>query len=325
LLTAAALLAVLGAAVLTGRYPSAGMISPAVLREDPMAVSLILHLRLPRVLAGLILGVSLAAAGDVFQMIFSNPLVEPGFLGVSQGAAFGASLSIVAFSSSLWAVQASAAGFALVGLAASYLFARHFHFGGWVLRLILAGIAVSALFSSGVGILKFVADPMSELPEITFWMLGGLWGVSWRQTFSILPVFVVGTSLLFLFRWRLNLLSMDDRTAFSLGMAPFRERILLLVSATAITAAAISVSGIVGWVGLIIPHIARRLFSSDSRYSLPASMLLGGMFVVLCDTAARTVLEGEIPLGVLTSLLGASLFIILLSKRFMRGPRNAAG
>jgi iron complex transport system permease protein len=289
-----------------------------------MAVNLILHLRLPRVLAGLILGVSLAAAGNVFQMIFSNPLVEPGFLGVSQGAAFGASLSIVAFSSSLWAVQASAAGFALLGLAASYLFARRFHFGGWVLRLILAGIAVSALFSSGVGVIKFVADPMSELPEITFWMLGGLWGVSWRQTFSILPVFAVGTSLLFLFRWRLNLLSMDDRTAFSLGMAPFRERIVLLVSATAITAAAISISGIVGWVGLIIPHIARRLFSSDSRYSLPASMLLGGIFVVICDTAARTLLEGEIPLGVLTSLLGASLFIVLLSKRFVRGSRYAA-
>lgn len=283
-----------------------------------MAMNLILHLRLPRVLAGLILGMSLAAAGDVFQMIFSNPLVEPGFLGVSQGAAFGASLSIITFGSSLWAVQASAAAFALLGLGASYYFARRFHFGGWVLRLILAGIAVSALFSSGVGILKFVADPMSELPEITFWMLGGLWSVSWRQTLSIFPVFIVGSLLLFLFRWRLNLLSMDDRTAFSLGMAPFRERLVLLVSATSITAAAISVSGIVGWVGLIIPHIARRLFSSDSRYSLPASMLLGGIFVVLCDTAARSLLEGEVPLGVLTSLVGASLFVLLLSTRFVK-------
>ncbi|MFP4180572.1 MAG: FecCD family ABC transporter permease [Spirochaetaceae bacterium] len=316
---AALLAAVTAAAVLTGRYPTPGIMKPWALAEDPMALSLILHLRLPRVLVGLILGVSLAAAGDVFQMIFSNPLVEPGFLGVSQGAAFGASLSIVTIGSSLWAVQASAALFALIGLGASYFFARNFHFGGWVLRLILAGIAVSALFSSGVGILKFAADPMSQLPEITFWMLGGLWSVTWSQALSILPVFVTGTLLLFLLRWRLNLLSMDDRTAFSLGMAPFRERLLLLFSATAITAAAISVSGIVGWVGLIIPHIARRLFSSDSRYSLPASMVLGGIFVVICDTAARTALEGEIPLGVLTSLLGASLFIVLLSKRFIKG------
>ncbi|MFP4618222.1 MAG: FecCD family ABC transporter permease [Spirochaetaceae bacterium] len=316
---AALLAAVTAAAVLTGRYPTPGIMKPWALAEDPMALSLILHLRLPRVLVGLILGVSLAAAGDVFQMIFSNPLVEPGFLGVSQGAAFGASLSIVTIGSSLWAVQASAALFALIGLGASYFFARNFHFGGWVLRLILAGIAVSALFSSGVGILKFAADPMSQLPEITFWMLGGLWSVTWSQALSILPVFVTGTLLLFLLRWRLNLLSMDDRTAFSLGMAPFRERLLLLFSATAITAAAISVSGIVGWVGLIIPHIARRLFSSDSRYSLPASMVLGGIFVVICDTAARTALDGEIPLGVLTSLLGASLFIVLLSKRFIKG------
>ena len=302
-------------AVLTGRYPSPGLISPAKLLEDPLAQSLVLNLRLPRIIAALLLGSGLAAAGLVFQMIFANPLVEPGFLGVSQGAAFGASVSIVAFAPALWIIQLSSALFALIGLAVSYIMARHFHFGGWVLRLILAGIAVSALFSSGIGIVKFVADPMSQLPEITFWMLGGLWSVDWQQTRSILPVCIIGITLLLGYRWRLNLLSMDDRTAFSLGLAPFRERLLLLVTATAVTAATISISGIVGWVGLIVPHIARRLFSSDGRFALPASMIIGAIYVVVCDTLARTVLDGEIPLGVLTSFIGAGLFLVLLTKK----------
>jgi iron complex transport system permease protein len=156
---------------------------------------------------------------------------------------------------------------------------------------------------------------MSQLPEITFWMLGGLWSVDWQQARSILPVCIIGIILLLGYRWRLNLLSMDDRTAFSLGLAPFRERLLLLVTATAVTAATISISGIVSWVGLIVPHIARRLFSSDGRFALPASMIIGAIYVVICDTLARTVLDGEIPLGVLTSFIGAGLFLVLLSKK----------
>ncbi len=314
-----------GVSLLVGRYPKPGLIGLATLRDDLLARNLVLHLRAPRVLAALILGAGLAAAGSVFQMIFANPLVEPGFLGVSQGAAFGASLSIVLFSSSLWVIQISAALFALLGLAASYLLARHFQFGGWVLRLILAGIAVSALFSSGVGILKFIADPMSQLPEITFWMLGGLYSVNWQQIGSILPVSLIGLILMIGYRWRLNLLSMDDRTAFSLGLAPFRERIVLLVTATAVTAAAISVSGIVGWVGLIVPHISRRLLSSDGRAAVPGAMLIGALYVVICDTLARTVLDGEIPLGVLTSFIGAGLFLILLTRRRVKKGKDHVG
>ena len=325
LLLLLALAVTLVVAVLTGRYPEPGLISPALLAEDPLARTLVLNLRLPRVLAALLLGSGLAGAGLVFQMIFANPLVEPGFLGVSQGAAFGAAVSIVAFAPALWLIQVSAALCALIGLAVSYILARHFHFGGWVLRLILAGIAVSALFSSGVGIVKFVADPMSELPEITFWMLGGLWSVDWQQARSILPVCIAGGVLLIGYRWRLNLLSMDDRTAFSLGLAPFRERLLLLIAATAVTAATISISGIVSWVGLIVPHIARRLFSSDGRFALPASMIIGAIYVVICDTLARTVLDGEIPLGVLTSLIGAALFLVLLTKkRIKKGKYRGA-
>lgn len=298
--------------LLLGRYPAPGLISWGQIAQDELARLLVFNLRLPRLLAALLLGSSLAAAGTVFQMLFGNPLVEPGFLGVSQGAAFGAALCIVFLGGSAILIQGMAAAFACAGLGFSYLLARRIRYGGWVLRLVLSGIAVSAMFSAGLGILKYIADPLRQLPEITFWLLGGLSSVTWPQLFSILPATLAGLLLLLLFRWRLNLLSLQEETAFSMGAAPGRERLLLLAAAVLPTAAVISVAGMVGWVGLIIPHIARRLFGSDTRFTTPASMLLGGMFVILCDDLARTALAGEIPLGILTSLLGAVTFIVLM-------------
>ncbi len=307
--------------VFLGRYPQPGFLSLERLSEDNLARSLLLNLRLPRLLAAALLGMSLSAAGTVFQMVFGNPLAEPGFLGVSQGASFGAALSILFFSHTAWAVQGSAAVFALIGLGLSYFIARRVRYGGWVLRLVLSGIAVSALFSAGLGILKFVADPVTQLSEITFWLLGGLWGVTWPQVLAILPVVAAGLTVVFVMRWRLNILSLDDQTAFSLGAAPARERTLLMTAAVAAVAAVISVAGQVGWVGLIIPQIARRLFGADTRYVLPASMLIGAVFVILCDDIGRTAMAGEIPLGILTSLIGASIFIILMLQK-MTGSRR---
>lgn len=301
-----------------GRYPVKGLMDPRILFSDPLAWKLVFNLRLPRLLTSLLLGVSLAGSGMVFQMIFSNPLVEPGFLGVSQGAAFGAAFAIIFLGSSAWLIQGSAAFFAVAGLGFSYYIARRVRFGGWVLRLILSGIAVSALFSAGVGIMKYAADPMSQLPEITFWLLGGLWSITWRELFTILPVTLIAMTIVFLMRWRLNVLSLDDETAFSLGISPVSARLIFLISATAATAAVISVSGIVNWVGLIVPHIARRLFRTDTRQSLPAAMLLGGIFTIFCDTLARTIFAGEIPLGIFTSMIGAGAFIILLMNRNIR-------
>ncbi len=301
-----------------GRYPKVGLIPWQQIEQDELARLLVFNLRLPRLLTALVLGVALSSSGMVFQMLFANPLVEPGFLGVSQGAAFGAALGIVFFSASAGLVQGISALFALGGLALSYLLARRIRYGGWVLRLVLAGIAVSALFSSGLGILKYIADPMRQLPEITFWLLGGLSSVTWSQFFSILPASLLGLVVLFFFRWRLNVLALNEETAFAMGAAPRRERLLLLTAAVLPTAAVISVAGMVGWVGLIIPHIARRLFGSDTRFSLPASMLLGGMFVILCDDLSRTLLPGEIPLGILTSLLGAATFIFLMASRSVK-------
>ena len=298
--------------LLLGRYPAPGLASIGEILRDPLAGRLLLTLRLPRILAGILLGATLAAAGTVFQMIFANPLVEPGFLGVSQGAAFGAALCIIAFTAAPAVVQAAAFAFALAGLALSWLLARAFRFGGWILRLVLAGIAVSALFSAGIGALKLMADPVRQLSEITFWLLGGLWSVTWRSVLFLLPPVVAGLAVVSLFRWRLNVLSLDDRVAHSLGTAPERERLLLLLAATMATASVVSVSGLVGWVGLMVPHAARRLVGTDARKALPAGMLMGALSIVICDDIARTVLPAEIPLGILTSLVGAVIFVALM-------------
>jgi iron complex transport system permease protein len=300
------------ASVFVGRYPAPYWTPPRLLWEDHLAQRLILSLRLPRVLAACLLGMVLSAAGSVLQMLFRNPLVEPGFLGVSQGAAFGAALGIILLGTSAFALQLLAALFALLGLGLSYALARHIRFGGWTLRLILAGIAVSAFFSAGVGLLKYVADPLTELPELVFWLLGALWGVTWSDTLSILPTSMVALVVAYLMRWRLNLLALDDRVALSLGSAPTRERAVLLVIVVTAVAAIVSIAGIVGWVGLIVPQLARRIFGADAQRSLPGSLLLGGIFVMICDNLARAAFPGEIPLGVLTSLLGAVLFTALM-------------
>lgn len=301
--------------IFLGRYPGPGFITFDRLSRDELAQALVFNLRMPRLLTAVLLGMSLSAAGAIFQMIFGNPLVEPGFLGVSQGASFGAAFSIIFLTNTAWAVQTSAAVFAFLGLGLSYFVARRVRYGGWVLRLILAGIAVSALFSAGLGVLKYIADPLSQLPEITFWLLGGLWSLTWPQFFSILPAVAIGLFIAYRMRWRINLLSLNDETAFSLGAAPGRERTLLLVAAVIATSAVISVAGMVGWVGLIIPHIARRLFGADARYVLPASMLIGAIFTVVCDDLARSLFVGEIPLGILTSFIGAAIFMTLMMRQ----------
>ena len=299
-------------ALFLGRYPETGFMSPRLLFTDSLARKLVFNLRLPRLLTSLMLGMTLAGSGMVFQMIFSNPLVEPGFLGVTQGAAFGAAFAIIFLNPSIWIIQGSASFFAVTGLGLSYLIAKKIHFGGWIIRLILSGIAVSAIYSSGIGIMKFAADPMSQLPEITFWLLGGLWSVTWREFLVIFPISALALLVIYLMRWRLNILSLEDETAFSLGISPRKYRLIFLISATVATAALISVSGIINWVGLIVPHISRRLFRSDTSSSLPAAMLLGGVFTIFCDTVARISFAGEIPLGIITSMIGAGLFIFLL-------------
>lgn len=300
------------AALFLGRYPTPGFMNPGLLWSDSLARRLVLELRLPRIVTAMLVGSSLATAGCVLQMLFANPLVEPGLIGVSQGSAFGAALAITIFAPPLWAGQLIAALFGFLGLAMAYSIARRLRFGGWILRLVLSGIVVSAMFSAGVGILKFLADPLKELPELTFWLLGGLAAIEWRQTVQIAPLIVISLTYMLAVRWRLNLLSLNDRVSFSLGAAPSWERLALLIAATSATAASISVAGIVGWIGLLVPHAARRIVGSDGRVVVPVSLLMGAAFAVACDTVARTLIVGEIPLGIVTSLLGAGGFIALL-------------
>ncbi len=312
------LLVVFALSLFLGRYPQVGLITPAQLAEDPLAQRLLFNLRLPRLIASVLIGMSLAGAGMVMQMVFANPLVEPGFLGVSQAAAFGAALTILALGGVGWGVQFSAVVFGLGGLFCSYLLARRVRYGGWVLRLLLAGIAVSAFFASGVGLIKYLADPLRQLPDITFWLLGGLWSITWQTVLSVLPLIGFGLLVLWLMRWRLNLLALDDEVVFSLGVAANRERLLVLFMAVAVTAASISISGLIGWVGLLVPQLARRLSGADARDGLPTAFLLGGIFMLICDNLARTITAGEIPLGVLTSLLGALGFLILMTRRTLK-------
>ncbi len=304
--------ALLGISVLLGRYPAPLQLGQ--LLDDDLAQGVVLNLRAPRVLAAFLTGMMLSGAGAAFQMVFRNPLVEPGLLGVSQGAAFGAALAIVFLGGNPLLVQTSAAAFAFAGLGGSVMVARRVRFGDWVLRLLLAGIAVSALYASATGALKYLADPLRQLPDITFWLLGGLWAITWPDVIHILPVVVPAVIVLWLMRWRLNLLALRDETAASLGVSAWAERAVLLAAAVAGTAAVVSKAGLVGWVGLIMPHIARRLVGADAQRALPASMLLGGIFTVICDDLARSLLPGEIPLGILTSVLGASIFIVLLMR-----------
>jgi iron complex transport system permease protein len=301
--------------LLMGRYPGPYFTSFRELRDNELAQRLVLNLRLPRILAAVLVGMVLSASGAVFQMIFRNPLVDSGFLGVSAGASFGASLAIVALGGQAWKVQGAAALFGLLGLAGSYFLGQRIRYGDWVLRLVLAGIAVSALYSSGTSVLKYLADPLRQLPDITFWLLGGLWGITWPDLLQVLPVAVPCLALLYILRWRLNLLSMRDETAFSLGVAAGRERLALLLAAVLSTAAMVSKAGLIGWVGLIVPHIARRWLGADAQHALPGAMLLGGLFALACDNVARTLLTGEIPLGILTSFVGAALFLFIMLRR----------
>ncbi len=312
---AAALLAVFVLSLLWGRYPHAGFTNLSILRTDELARSLIWNIRLPRALIAIMLGASLAVAGTVLQTVLGNPLVEPGLLGVSQGAAFGAALAILLSGNMYWSIPLSASFFGLAGLAFSWFLARKIRYGGAILRLVLAGVVVSAFFSSGLGILKYLADPRSELPEITFWLMGGLSSADWPSVVRTAPLVILTLILTLAVRWRINLLALDDRSAFALGSNPGRERLVLVVLSVIAVAAVTAVAGIISWVGLLVPHVARKLEGADTARSLPLSMILGAMFVLVCDDLARGLLSGEIPLGLLTALGGALLFAILMTRK----------
>ena len=315
------LLALMLAALLFGRYPSPGFMSIRTLMDDPVALRLLILIRLPRILMAALTGAVLGGAGCVFQLIFSNPLVDAGFLGVSQGASFGAALALVLGLGSYW-LFGLAFVFSILALGFSVFMAERIRFGGAVLRLILSGIAVSAFFSALVALLKYVADPLKALPDIAYWMMGGLSGASWQTLRLAAPVALVSLAILILLRWRTTILSLDEATAVSLGARPRMERSVVLGLAALGVAAISAVAGIVSWVGLIVPHVSRQVLGTDGSSTIPGAAILGACFVVVCDTISRGLYAGELPLGITTALLGTVVFFVLLLARRIRVERG---
>lgn len=282
--------------------------------EAPPAVvvAVIEHIRGPRILTAMMVGAALATAGAAYQSLFRNPLVSPNILGVSSGAALGAVLGIFLALPVAGVEAASFAG----GLAAvatvygvSYLVRGHEP----LLVLVLAGIVIGTLFSAGISILKVLADPYNQLPAITFWLLGSLAGAGGRELALLAPALLVGLVPLLLLRWRIDIMTLGEDEARALGVEAGRVRLMVIIAATLLTATAVSVAGIIGWIGLVVPHLARLVVGPAFGRAAPVTALGGAAFLLVVDTLARGLSTVEIPLGVLTALVGTPVFLWLLA------------
>jgi iron complex transport system permease protein len=318
----AALLVILAGSVLLaamlGPYPARPWeIISAILRPGERPVTpietVLFQIRLPRVLAALVVGAALAAAGTSYQTLFRNPLVSPDILGVSAGAGFGAVLGIL-LSLPVFGIQAMGFATGLATVLVVYGLARALRSQNEILVLVLAGIVVGALAGAGISLVKVLADPYNQLPAITFWLLGSLSGIKVADVQIVVPLVIVGLVPLVALRWRIGVMSLGDDEAKALGVNVRLVRGVVIVAATLITATAVSSSGVIGWIGLVVPHMARLLVGPRYDRVLPVSLLMGGAFLVLIDTVARTAARVEIPLGLLTAILGAPVFVWLLAR-----------
>ena len=274
----------------------------------------IFNIRIPRVLMSLIAGAGLAASGAAFQSLFANPLATPDTLGVANGASFGAALGLL-LGGSAFEVQGLALVFGIAAVILVFTVTRGMDgHSPSVLTVILAGMVISALFSALVSLVKYVADPQDVLPVITFWLMGRFSGVTRTSALLSAPLIAVGTLLIFFLRFRLNALSLSEEEARAMGVNLRRVRAVVIAAAAMATAAVVSVCGVIGWVGLLIPHISRMNFGHDNRYVVPASILSGALFMLIVDTLARCVNAAEIPVSILTAVIGAPVFIFLLRK-----------
>lgn len=267
-------------------------------------------IRLPRLAAAVLVGLALASAGTVFQGMFRNPLVSPDLLGASAGAGLGASLAIT-LGWSMLGVQVSAFALGMVAVGMTWAISMGLRRDP-LLGLVLAGIVTAALMSAGTGFLKYVADPDDTLPKITFWLMGGLAGVTKAQVLFLLVPIIACSSLIWSLRWRLNVLTLGDEEARALGVPVTVLRAVLVVAATLLTTTSVCVAGLVGWVGLVVPHLGRMVVGPDHRVLVPFGALLGGLYLLVVDDIARLVFNAEIPLGILTALVGAPFLAALL-------------
>ena len=277
---------------------------------DPVLATVFWNVRLPRVLAAIVIGSALAAAGASFQGLFRNPLVSPDLLGVSVGASLGAVLGIF-LSLPVLLIQLLGFLFGLGAVSLVYLIGGVVRARDPVLTLVIVGIAIQALIGAGISLIKFLADPYDQLPAITYWLLGSMTAITRFDVVSILPAVAFGLLPMVLLRW--NVMTLGEDEAKALGVDTRRVRLVLIAGATLVTSATVSVTGIIGWIGLIIPHIARMLVGPDFRRLLPASMLCGAAFLLIVDMLARSIATIEVPLGILTACVGAPFFLWLLA------------
>ncbi|MFC1202739.1 FecCD family ABC transporter permease [Pasteurella multocida] len=275
------------------------------------AETVLWNIRLPRIFTAIIVGAALSVAGATYQGMFKNPLVSPDILGVTAGAGLGA-VTAIYFGGSLFTIQVVAFLGGLLAVFLVYLISRTAPHHSPTLALVLAGIAIASLLSAGISLLKILSDPYSQLTTITFWLMGGLNMATLNDLALVAPLICASLIPLILLRWRMNLLSLDDEEAETLGINTKRTRLIFILSVTLMTSAAVSITGIIGWVGLIIPHIARLWIGADFRRLLPTSLFIGATFLLLTDTIARSIFSIEVPLGIITSLVGAPFFLSLL-------------
>lgn len=279
----------------------------------PQAITIFWSIRLPRILSAMFIGASLSVAGATYQGMFHNPLVSPDILGVSSGASFGAALAILNGCSN-FLVQVSAFAGGVIAVAATYLISRKSAHER-TLSLVLTGSMIMALCNAGVTMIKYVSDPNDVLQQITFWLMGSLTKTNMESFgWSVTPM-AVGLIVILLLRWRLNLLTLSEDEAKSLGIPIQRYRLIFIVSSTLLSAAAVCLGGLIGWVGLMIPHMGRALVGPDYKRLIPTCAMLGAAYLVIMDDIARSVLSLELPLGVVTSILGVPFFVYLIIKR----------
>lgn len=278
------------------------------------ASSIVLNIRLPRALLGALVGASLAVSGAAFQGVFRNPLVSSSILGVSPGAGFGAALAILLFNNTSYMIYLFAFGFGILAVLLSYLIGRSYKTTPAIM-LVLGGTIISSVFSSLISLVKYMADPSDQLPQITFWLMGSLASASYQDIMIAGIPMVLGMAGLVAIRWRINILSMGDKEARAMGVNTSFLKVVLISCATLATAGAVCVSGIIGWVGLIIPHISRMIVGNDNRFLIPATMSIGACYLVIVDNLSRILTGSEIPLGILTAIIGAPFFVYLLKRK----------
>lgn len=272
----------------------------------------IIRIRLPRAIMAMLVGAGLSISGAAFQGTFHNPLVSPYLLGVSSGAGFGAALAILADTGGL-GVQGMAFLFGLLAVFMTYSLSRVYKTTP-VLMLVLSGVVVSAFFMALISLIKYVADPYEKLPAIVFWLIGSLGNTKITDLITTVPPMLIGMGVLIMVRWRINLLSMGDREARAMGVNTELLKGIIIVASTVVAAAAVSICGIIGWVGLVIPHVCRMWVGADHKVLLPATLGVGAAYLLLVDNLARTMTAAEIPLGILTAIIGAPFFAFLLRR-----------